>query len=299
MDIGIAAHLRRRTRTVAILAVLAFVTGAAAQAAAATPTLQQQRDQFRAAYAAAQAGKPWQQLAQGLASYPLYPYLEAAALQHDIKTATTAQVDAYLARYPGMIPAEQLRKTELAWLARQKDWVGFRHFYQPGLGDALACDALQAQLAQGKPLDFQRDLADLWKHNNLPSACSPVLQAAFTQGLLTPARVWARIERAADARNSDAIDAASKWLPTADAIAVKRISDALQNPTKLLKDASTFADTPHNREAVLRALQRQARRDSQQAIASWQALSKRFAFARGQREQMQALLATYNAVDGG
>ncbi|HET7931908.1 MAG TPA: transglycosylase SLT domain-containing protein, partial [Rhodanobacteraceae bacterium] len=210
-----------------------------------------------------------------------------------------AQVDAYLARYPGMIPAEQLRKTELAWLAQQKDWAGFRHFYQPGLGNALACDALQAQLAHGKPLDFQRDLADLWKHNNLPSACSPVLQAAFTQGLLTPARVWARIERAADARNSDAIDAASKWLPAADAIAVKRISDALQNPAKLLKDAVAFTDTPHNREAVLRALQRQARRDSQQAIASWQTLSKRFAFDRGQREKMQALLATYNAVDGG
>jgi soluble lytic murein transglycosylase len=299
MDIGNPAHVRRRTRIVATLAVLACVMGATAQAAAAAPTVQQQRERFRAAYAAAQVGKAWQPLAKGLEAYPLYPYLEAAALQHDIQTATTAQVDAYLARYAGMIPAQQLRKSELTWLAQQKDWASFRHFYQPGLGDALACDALQAQLAQGQPLVFKRDLADLWQKTRLPAECTPVLRAALTQGLLTPARVWQRIERAADARNTDAIDAAIAWLPAADAAAAKRISDALRDPARLLRDAPTFSDTPHNREAVLRALQRQARRDSQQATTTWQQLSRRFAFDRGQREQMEAVLATYNAVDGG
>lgn len=299
MNIGIPAHVRRRTRNVAISAVLALTMGAAAQAATPTPALQQQRDAFRAAYAAAQAGKPWQPLAKGLEAYPLYPYLEAAALQHDIQAAPATQVDTYLARHAGMIPAQQLRKAELRWRAQQQDWTVFQRYYQPGLGDEFECDALQAQLAQGQRLDFTRDLAGMWQKNNLPAACNPVLRAAFTQGLLTPARVWERIERAADARNTDAIDVAATWLPAADAAAAKRISDALRNPAKLLKDAPTFTDTPHNREAVLRALQRQARRDSQQAIATWQQLSKRFKFDRAQREQMQAVLATYNAVDGG
>jgi soluble lytic murein transglycosylase len=299
MDIRFPAQRRRRIRSVAILAVLAFVTGTAAQAAAVAPTLQQQRDAFRTAYTAAQAGKAWQPFAKGLEGYPLYPYLEAAALQHDIQTATATQVDAYLARYAGTIPAQQLRKAELTWLAQQKDWTGFRHFYQPGLGDALECAALQAQLAQGQRLEFTRDLADLWQQTRLPTACTPVLHAAFTQGLLTPARVWERIEHAADAGNTGAIDAASAWLPASDAAAAKRISDALRDPARLLKDAPAFADTPHNREAVLRALQRQARRDSQPAIATWRQLSRHFAFDREQRGQMEAVLATYNAVDGG
>src|SRR6185312_9352420 len=188
----------------------------------------------------------WRTLAKGLQDYPLYPYLEAAALQHDIKTATPAAIDDYLQRYAGMIPADDLRNAELRWTAQQKDWATFRHFYRPDLSDTFTCDALQANLADGKQLDFDRDLAQLWQQTHLPSACTPVLQAAAAQGLLTPTRVWDRIERAAD---------------------------ALRSPSALPKTASTFADTKHDREAVARALMRLARRDSTQAQTWWDALS--------------------------
>src|SRR5690348_6106760 len=126
-------------------------------------TLQQQREAFRAAYAAASNGQDWRPLAQGLEGYPLYPYLEAAALEHDLEHADRAQIAAYLAKYPDLIPAQDLRRDELALLAKQKDWNGFLAFYQPGLGDALTCDALQAKLSQGGKLDFSRDLSALWE----------------------------------------------------------------------------------------------------------------------------------------
>jgi soluble lytic murein transglycosylase len=158
------------TRWFAVVALSTIAAVATAQAPAPAPTLQQQRDAFRTAYAAAQAGQDWRPLAKGLQDYPLYPYLEAAALQHDIKTATPAAIDAYLARYPDLIPAGDLRTAELSWAAQQKDWATFRHFYQPGLGDTFTCDALQANLADGKRLDFDRDLTQLWQQTQLPSA---------------------------------------------------------------------------------------------------------------------------------
>ena len=293
------APRRAWTRRLAVAALSMIAAVATAQAPAPAPTLQQQRDAFRSAYAAAQDGQDWRPLAKGLQDYPLYPYLEAAALQHDIKTAAPAAIDAYLKRYPGMIPAGDLRNAELRWTAQQKDWATFRHFYQPDLSDTFTCDALQANLADGQRLDFDRDLAQLWQQTHLPSACTPVLQAAAVQGLLTPTRVWDRIERAAGAGNASTIDQSASWLPdNQDAVAM-RIADALRSPATVLKQASTFADTKHDREAVARALMRLARRDSAQAQTYWGALSKRFAFDQDQRHRLLGTLALYNAVDSG
>lgn len=274
-------------------------TTSAGQATGTSLTVQQQRDAFSAAYAAAQKGQDWRSLAHGLQDYPLYPYLEAAALQHDIKTATPAEIDAYLQRYAGSIPAGDLREAELRWLAKQKDWTGFQHFYRLGLGDTLTCDALRASLAQGEPLDFERDLSELWQQTSLPSACKPVLDAAFVQGLFTPQRVWDRIERAADAGRSTTVTQSAAWLTDDDARSAKRIAEALASPADLLKRARTFADTPRNREAVGRALIRLARRDSAEAITDWQSLSQRFTFDEDWRNQVLAALAVYNAVDLG
>lgn len=290
---------RAWTRRLAVLVLSMVAAAGTAQAPVPTATLQQQRDAFRAAYAAAQNGQDWRALARGLKDYPLYPYLEAAALQHDIKTATPAQVDAYLQRYPGLIPAADLRNAELRWSAQQKDWATFRHFYQPDLSDTFTCDALQANLADGKRLDFNRDLAALWQQTRLPSDCTPVLQAAAAQGLLTPQRVWDRIERAADAGNAATIDQSASWLPDNQGAVAMRMADALRSPLTVLKTASTFADTRHDREAVALALMRIARRDSVQAQTYWEALSKRFAFDPHQRNRVLAALALYNAVDFG
>ncbi len=287
------------TRRFAMVALSTIAAVATAQAPAPAPTRQQQRDAFRTAYAAAEAGQDWRPFAKGLQDYPLYPYLEAAALQHDIKTATPAAIDAYLARYPDLIPAGDLRNAALRWTAQQKDWATFRHFYEPGLGDTFTCDALQANLADGKRLDFDRDLAQLWQRTQLPSACTPVLQAAAAQGLLTPQRVWDRIERAADAGNASTIDQSASWLPDDQGAVAMRIADALRSPATVLEQASTFADTKHDREAVARALMRMARRDSAQAQTYWEALSKRFAFDQEQRHRLLGMLALYNAVDAG
>jgi soluble lytic murein transglycosylase len=126
-----------------------------------------------------------------------------------------------------------------------------------------------------------------------------VFAAAAAQGLLTPQRVWDRIERAADAGNASTVEQSAQWLTGTDAVEAQRIADALRSPSTLLRNAATLADTPRNREAVSRALVRMARRDSAQAQTYWQTLSKQFAFDQGERNRVLAALALYNAVDFG
>src|SRR5690242_1128223 len=154
-----------------------------AATAHAAPSLAEQRVAFKQAWAVAQqGGDGWRSWATKLTDYPLYPYLEEAALEHDVDTLDRATVAGFLDRYPDLLPAADLRRAWLRSQARQRRWDDFLALYHPGLGDTLACDALQAKLAQGGTLQFERDLATLWDSPSLPDACNPVLDAAHDAG---------------------------------------------------------------------------------------------------------------------
>ncbi|WP_426701200.1 transglycosylase SLT domain-containing protein [Rhodanobacter sp. Col0626] len=257
-----------------------------------------ERATFKQAYAAArQGGEGWRNLATGLRGYPLYPYLQAAALEHDIQQTDRATVEAYLKQYPDWIPAADLRRAFLLELARRQDWSNFQALYQPGLGDTLSCDALQARLAAGGRLDFDKDLAALWAKPNLPSACDPVLSAAHDQGLLTDARLWTRIDRAADAGQSGTITGLANWLPDTDRLAAQQLALALRDPTSALTSAASWPDTPRHRQAATLALTRLARRQSTSADTAWQQLQPHFRFSEQQRDQVLYALALFHATD--
>ena len=265
--------------------------------AAMQPT-QEQRTAFRQAYAAAQqGGDGWRALASSLTDYPLYPYLEAASLSHDLKQLDRAPVEAYLRQYPGLIPAADLRRDFLLELARRQDWNTFQAMYQPGLGDALSCDALQARLSKGSALNFEQDLATLWSKPNLPDACDPVLTAAHDQGLLTPTRLWARIDRAVDAGKGGTIAQLAGWLPAADMPAGQRLAQALRDPASAVSAAAQWTDTLRSRQAAALALQRLARRQSGAADDAWQQLQHRFSFTPAQRDGVLQALALFHATD--
>jgi len=269
-----------------------------AATAHAAPSLTEQRVAFRQAWAVAQqGGDGWRSWAKGLADYPLYPYLEEAALEHDVDTLGRAAVADFLQRHPDLPPAADLRRAWLRSQARQQHWDDFLALYRPGLGDALACDALQAKLARGGTLDFERDLASLWDSPSLPNACDPVLDAAHEAGLLTNARLWARIDRALDAGQGGTVAALGTWLPGEEGKAAARLAQALRDPAAAVADAINWPDTPRHRQAAALALARLARRDTDAADAGWQRLSPRFSFTPAQRDRVLYALALFHATD--
>jgi soluble lytic murein transglycosylase len=228
---------RHGRRLLTVFAGWMLISAATAQTD--TATLESQRAAFRQAYAAAsQGGDSWRALASGLQNYPLYPYLQAASLEHDIQLIDRPAVEAYLRQYPDLIPADDLHRHFLQELARRQDWDNFQAMYQPGLSDTLTCDALQAKVEDGTPLDSNKDLASLWTEPTLPSACDPVLQAAHDQGLLTKERLWARIDIAADAGKGNSIASLVKYLPGDDTQVAQRLAQALNDPATAAAAAS-------------------------------------------------------------
>ncbi|MDE2308969.1 MAG: transglycosylase SLT domain-containing protein [Xanthomonadaceae bacterium] len=290
-----APALPRHIRLLPLLLATGWLLAATAQAA--TPSAAR-RAAFKQAYAAAQqGGNGWRRLAAGLRHYPLYPYLPAAALEHDIGRIDLATVTAYLQRYPDWIPADDLRRHFLLELARRQDWKDFPVLYRPGLGDTLACDALQARLARGGTLDFDTDLASLWRRPSLPDACAPVLHAAHAQGLLTDGRLWSRIDRAAGAGKAGTIASLAGWLPPDERTAAQQLVLALRDPAAAVAAAKGWPDGPRQRQALALALPRLARRQSDDAEAAWRRLQSRFTFDQAQRDRILSAIALFRATD--
>ena len=286
---------RRHSLAMLLAACCSLVTAFGARAAT---SIDAQRAAFKQAWTAAQqGGDSWHAWDAQLRSYPLYPYLAAAALEHDIQQTDLPTVQAYLTQYPDLIPAQDLRRDFLLELARRQDWNGFLALYQPGANDALTCDALQAHMANGATLDFDRDLAALWAKPDLPGACDPVLQAAHDQGLLTTPRLWSRIERAADAGKGGTISGLANWLPAPQNQQAQWLAQALRDPQSAVGAAANWPDTAHSRQAAALALQSMARRDTDNAGAAWQQLQTHFSFSASQRDAVQRALATFHASD--
>ena len=279
--------------------LLTIVALFAASSVHAQESIDAQRAAFKQAYANAQqqGGDGWRQLASGLRDYPLYPYLQAAALEHDLKQTDLATVQSYIKQYPDWIPASDLRRDFLFELARRQDWNDFLALYQPNLGDVLTCDALQARLSGGTTLDFDRDLADLWSKASLPDACDPVFNAAHDQGLLTSTRLWSRIDRAADAGQAGTIGKLANWLPQGDRATAQQLAQALRDPASAVAAASSWPDTLRTSEAATLALTRLARRQSASADTAWQNLQTHFTFSESQRDQILRTLALFHATD--
>lgn len=257
-----------------------------------------ERQQFRNAYAAArQPHGDWRKLAVGLEAYPLFPYLELAALERDLTSVDAAAVSRFLARWPDTLPAEELRSAWLGELARRGDWAGFRKFWHGSTDPALRCRELQARLAGGEHLDYAGDLAGLWEAAKaLPGECGPVIDAAVAAGVLTPERIWQRIEREAADFHADAIDRLAARLEPDGRAAAARIAAAIRDPAKALAGAGGWADTARARDAVAFGIARYARRNSAGAETLWAGLQDHFAFDESQRDLILHALAVFRAT---
>ena len=258
-----------------------------------------QREQFRAAYAAASRTPPgeWKKLAAGLDEYPLYPYLEAAILRRGIAKASRADVEHFLARWPGTLPESDVREAYLRDLARRGDWTTFRAFWKDSRDRDLQCDNLQARVAGGAKLDFATDIDPLWTNpRTLPAACSFVLATARSNGTLTDERVWKRLLDAAGAGNEDSAAAAAAMLTGSDREAADRIIAAVSSPAATLAKAEQWAEQPRARHAIAYGLARYARRDSSSAETLWAKLGAKFKWDDAQKNRVLNALAVYRST---
>ncbi len=279
------------------LLVLWVVVPAGPAAAADRAAL---REQFRAALTA--ASKPpegaWKKLASELERehYPLYPYVELAALRARMARLDRSDVEQFLARWSDTLPASDLRNDYLRELARRTDWAAFRALWKPSDAHDLICDELRARLATGARLTYA-DVEPLWQGARaLPSDCDPVLQAARAQGALDDSHVWQRLERGALAGSVEATSEAAALLDGSDRADADRIVAVLRNPPAEFANARQWTDAARTRDAISYGIARYARRNSAAAETAWADLEARFKWDEVQKDRILNALALYRST---
>ena len=275
-----------------------LLTAAAVQAD--TAELTRQREQFPAVWELAKRDPTgsWARLASGLETYPLYPYLGLASLQRRIKEAKPEEAEAFVKAWPNSLPATLLREAFLPELAKRQDWKSYLALYDDGTKNReQRCNALQAKLALGQKIDFAEDFQSIWlSANDLPDACDAAASWARSQGKLTPALIWQRIDLAsAKAAHAGVVAALATQLSGADKTAAEHIALALRDPAAALKQANAWPDAPRSRDAIAIAIERLARRDADAAAAKWDEVRARFHFDKDQQGRALRAIALYRA----
>lgn len=222
-------------------------------------------DLFFAALAAYRAGDPIKLARYGAAleGYTLAPYVEYWQLQLRLDEMRSAEVRAYLAKYPGSYLADRLRASWLKELGKRRDWQTFDLELAPLIADDadIRCYALASRLARRDDTALSESGQYWLEPRELPEGCAFVVNEAIARGPLSLKQVWQRIRVLLEAGQMTPARRTMAYLPLAERPDEKLLTAAATEPAKLL------ARTPENlaaqpvREMVLFAIVRLARND--------------------------------------
>ena len=202
------------------LAIVLVATFGLHAGVAEAQSLDAQRPQIRAALQAAESGGFTASPSAALSRHPLYGWVEFAALRRDPDAISTAQAQAFLKRYEGQAVAESFRALWLPALARRQDWPTFLSAWKPSSSTALQCAELNARQATGRTdAQWTQQAQEIWRKGakSLPDGCEPVFALLSSQGGLTPALRWERIDAAATERQTSVMRSAARGLPADEA----------------------------------------------------------------------------------
>ncbi len=163
-------------------------------------TLEAQRAEYRAAYSALTRGdaKPFERHRHSLQDYPLYPYLELEDLRRHLASAAPREIDGFLTRYDGQLPAFRLRTAWLQALQSQQRWSEYLRYYVDDPANIeRRCVQAWALTQTGQNTEAQQRIAALWlSPRSLPKSCDALFQAWYRRGNPGSALAWQRFQLA-------------------------------------------------------------------------------------------------------
>jgi soluble lytic murein transglycosylase len=241
-----------------------------------------ERKQFLRARAALLRGERdrFQALAQGLKSYPLYPYLRYEDLRRRFEGASSREIQEFLGAYPDTPPAEKLRTAWLHQLARAGDWPAFLTHYTPQKATILRCHHLTARIRLNRLEWVPQEAKELWlAGKDQPKECDLPFEHLSRSDLMTADLVWERVRLAMTEGSLSLANYLSRRLDPKGRNWVPLWMDVHRDPALALGSPSLKTDEPIVREILSHGIKRLAKKDATQAHALWSGIKPRHAFS--------------------
>jgi soluble lytic murein transglycosylase len=236
------------------------------------------RAEFTVALARAEAGETGVADTKTLSGYVLYPYVLAARLQQEIKSApndtTNARVQKFLTDYATWPIARELRKSWLQSLAQRQDWPAFKAAYSGDVADDdLRCQSLLARIKTGEGAALRDDALKLWlTGQKMPQTCTPAFDWMRQQGWLTADLAEKRARLALAAGNTDLAEFMAQSVAPERAAPLLRWVRLIRAPQDELGVLIADPKAPVEAEALLDGYSRLARSKPDQALQIYKPL---------------------------
>ncbi|MCQ4277336.1 transglycosylase SLT domain-containing protein [Stutzerimonas degradans] len=267
-----------RSRLSNLLLCLCFSTLAVDVSAASLTQQRQLYDEAKRALAKGDSA-PYRRHASALRDYPLEPYLAYDELTARLKTASTAEIEKFLAEHGDLPQISWMKLRWLRLLAARGDWPTFLKYYDPKLNfTELDCLFGQYQLGRGLP-EGDATAERLWLvGKSQPEACDVLFTQWTAKGGLTEERRWKRTKLAVEAGNYGLASFLSKNLSSLRGHG-ELLVEVAQKPPMLSQTARFSGSHPAMADVVAIGLRRLARQDPEKALALLDGYARRHAFS--------------------
>ncbi|HXZ92972.1 MAG TPA: transglycosylase SLT domain-containing protein [Burkholderiales bacterium] len=252
----ILKHFRNVTLVLCLLAPMA-------QAAARGSSVD---EAVLTAYDAYHAGDPMKlaRAAQALPKdYALAPYVAYWTLSLRLEDASDADVQAFLDKYPGTYVAKLLRADWLKVLGQRADWADFEKERASVASPDLetSCYAWLARIARGERVAL-RALNSIWlEPGELPDGCNALVDQLAARNAIDVGDVWRRVRVLFENGQIAAAKRTLDYLPKGESPNESNLTLAATHPQKLLGRVPLSAKTRADRELLVLAAVRLARKD--------------------------------------
>lgn len=266
-----------------------------------------ERARFIAARKALSVGDvaSFNRLATGLTHYPIYRYLVYERLRKQISDEPGprqyAAVKQFEADYADSVLTRRLIKHLQQQLAGDGQWSLLLKVGAHKLSSSdLHCATIRARAELGQLTKFDKKTRNYWSSARpRPQMCARVLEELERRASPGIAALWNRIYDAIDRRRPGLATQLSGQLATTDRLRVNDWIAALDAPGELLESGTLSRDTYLHRRILLDLVWRWSKTELTDAVAYWQRIRARYAFASDERyhlDRMLGLRAAYRRL---
>jgi soluble lytic murein transglycosylase len=238
---------------------------------------------FRAAadaFRRGQASKLDRYAAQ-LKGNPLEPYARYWQLKLRLEDADAATVREMLARNDGLLLGEQLRNDWLRVLGKRSQWDEFFAEYPRLTAEDpdVTCLALQGRWRRGDEAALVEARGFWAAPRDIPDACMLLIETQIADRKITTSDVWDRVRVLLADGQLGAAKRTINYLPAADTPRERTIESIARRPDSYITKTRFDPRSRMNRELMIFALTRAARKDAERAAGY---------FVRGLQERFPA-----------
>ena len=274
-----------------ILGCLLFSTSSFASAL----SLDAQRDVF-AETLALQEKEEWQKANQNIekiADYPIAYIAEYYYLKANIDTVSDQSVLDFIAKNKGKIAADDLQRSYLFHLSKEKDWAQFMTAY-PRMPNnrQLKCHYLEAAIATDNSKKAWPDAQKYWlSSTSLPNACDDVYVFYQDTNQLTQDDIWQRFELGFVNNKRGLMRFLMARMDKGNAALAKQLYELHEHPETLLNSDLFSSRSSASFDFLIPTIKRLANQDLGKAMEFYNFYAKKIPFTTGEEKQIKTQFA--------